>query len=113
MRCFTNDDLGFVQLDNAEFDGSSLYSDFEFDCDRLTSTARVEEIPLDNLRLYPNPVGDVLYIESESQEEGILYNQQSQQVAVYNNTGSLDMSALSSGIYFLKVGQQVRKVVKI
>ena len=73
LRCFTNDDLGFVQLDNAELYGSSLYSDFEFDCDRLTSTNNIEEKPQGRLRLYPNPVHDVLYIESESQEEGRLY----------------------------------------
>ncbi len=113
LRCFTNDDLGFVQLDNAELYGSSLYSDFEFDCDRLTSTNNIEEIPQGRLHLYPNPVHDVLYIESESQEEGRLFNQQGRQVRVYKKTGTLDMSTLESGIYFLKVGEQVRKVVKM
>ena len=113
LRCFTNDNLGFVQLDNAELYGSSLYSDFEFDCDRLTSTNNIEEKPQGRLRLYPNPVHDVLYIESDSQEEGRLYNQQGQQVRVYKKTGTLDMNTLESGIYFLKVGEQVRKVVKM
>jgi len=86
---------------------------FEFDCDRLTSTNNIEEIPQGRLHLYPNPVHDVLYIESESQEEGRLFNQQGRQVRVYKKTGTLDMSTLESGIYFLKVGEQVRKVVKM
>jgi len=108
MRCFTNNRLGFVQLDNSQF-----FSPFEFDCDRLTSTSNIEDIPQSRLRLYPNPVHDVLYIESESQEEGMLYNQQGQQVMAYRNTGVMDMSTLESGIYFLKIGEQVRKVVKM
>ena len=108
MRCFTNNTLGFVELDNSQF-----FSPFEFDCDRLTSTNNIEDIPQGRLRLYPNPVHDVLYIESDSQEEGRLYNQQGRQVRVYKKTGTLDMSTLESGIYFLKVGEQVRKVVKM
>jgi len=86
---------------------------FEFDCDRLTSTNNIEEKPQGRLHLYPNPVHDMLYIESDGQEEGMLYNQQGQQVMAYRNTGVMDMSTLESGIYFLKVGEQVRKVVKM
>ena len=108
MRCFTNNTLGFVELDNSQF-----FSPFEFDCDRLTSTNNIEDIPQSRLRLYPNPIHDVLYKESDSQEEGRLYNQQGRQVRVYKKTGTLDMSTLESGIYFLKVGEQVRKVVKM
>ncbi len=113
LRCFTNNNLGLVQLDNSELNGIGIYNDFEFDCDRLTSTNNIEEKPQGRLHLYPNPVHDMLYIESDGQEEGMLYNQQGQQVMAYRNTGVMDMSTLESGIYFLKVGEQVRKVVKM
>jgi len=43
----------------------------------------------------------------------MLYNQQGQQVMAYRNTGAMDMSALENGIYFLRVGEQVMKVVKM
>ena len=115
VRCFRNDDLGLVQLDNSEFNGVSTFSPFQYDCDRLTSNKNIE-LDVDNyVNVFPNPVYDILHIESNNPQNCILYNQQVLKVPVKHNihNSTLDLSQLESGIYFLKIGNFVRRVMKI
>ena len=115
LRCFTNDNLGLVQLDNSELYGFNLYSEFEFNCDRLTSTDDISEDDQFYLNVYPNPVSDQLHIESNGHQQSvILYNQQGLQISEYSiKNDIIDLSQMDSGVYFLKIDNQIRKVVKI
>ncbi|MFT3796125.1 T9SS type A sorting domain-containing protein [Flavobacterium sp.] len=56
------------------------------------------------LKYYPNPVQDVLHISSEKQINGAtVYNMEGRQVSATVNNGTVDMQALASGIYMVKV----------
>lgn len=81
----------------------------------------VKTLKTNRYSVYPNPVASQLYIKNLSGSETIkIRNVAGQIKAVYNNIESnsaIDMSAMSSGIYFVEVTtedsfQQLFKVVK-
>jgi hypothetical protein len=63
----------------------------------------------DIIIFYPNPVKDELYIRSEEKLEKIeIYNHIGQKV-LDNNKVMINLSELSSGVYFLKVYSETGK----
>jgi lysyl endopeptidase len=84
----------------------------------------VDEFGLDRLvRLYPNPVDDILNVALTSTNEDLsysIYNTLGQQVSKgnlkANRTQSINMSHQESGIYFIKLStpthRMVRKIIK-
>jgi hypothetical protein len=68
--------------------------------------------------IYPNPVKDILNIQSDEEIESVtLFNYAGQQIKVILTQNTIDLSALSSGVYVLKVKTSsgieiVRKIVK-
>lgn len=78
------------------------------------STKIDENIIADELVVYPNPASDFIQIEGNNDNEN--------QVVVLNAIGeiiltstlmTIDISHLSSGYYFVKVGNQYKKLVKM
>ena len=71
---------------------------------------------LDNIAVYPNPTTGVLHIDAMEVEKVECYNQMGQLVGVYDHADELNISALSNGVYMLRItvpqGVTVRKVVK-
>lgn len=68
---------------------------------------KVEE---NNVSLYPNPTSGIVYIKLDNTFDAVVYNYQGQVVMrEYNNEGQLDMSNLSTGVYFVEIrdGQNV------
>ena len=54
--------------------------------------------------LYPNPTSGILYVNIAETFDAVLYNYQGQVVMrEYNNDGKIDMSDLSTGIYFVEI----------
>ena len=115
ILCFSNNALGTVEIspDPALYFGSV----FPFDCDRLTST---EEIDVSDsyrtLSLYPNPVTDILHVLEV--DIGAPYeiwdiSGQTQMSGDFSLDNSIEVATLSKGIYFLRVGDMVRKFVKV
>ena len=84
----------------------------------VTTTEGNIELVEDNFNIYPNPVNDRLYIETEVEvEEVVVYTITGvvvgQQTTVNGQqTSSIDVSNLNSGIYFVKVVTENREVVK-
>ena len=82
---------------------------------RLDGTIEIVE---SNFNVYPNPVNDRLYIETEVEvEEVVVYTITGvvvgQQTTVNGQqTSSIDVSNLNSGIYFVKVVTENGEVVK-
>ena len=71
----------------------------------------VAENGADFVALYPNPVKDQLFVKAENLQSVEVYNLVGQQVMV-SDRAVLDMSALSGGIYFVRVvsdGQMITK----
>ncbi|HZW63667.1 MAG TPA: T9SS type A sorting domain-containing protein [Flavobacteriaceae bacterium] len=79
-----------------------------------------QDFDLNRLRVYPNPVVDILKIDAEDEFNDLeieVYNLQGKRVfnqLFYENR--IDLSELTSGVYFLKVksdfGKKVFKLVK-
>ena len=82
----------------------------------------VEEMLVSNVKIYPNPASDKLYIATETEVEevvvytitGVVVSQQSTDNR--QQTLTIDLSDLKSGIYFVKVvtenGNVVKRIVK-
>ena len=84
------------------------------------TNASVDENPLSNVKLYPNPTSGQLSIAAENMTSVSVYDLVGQcvmQLSAENGQLTLDMSQLQNGIYFVKVntanGSAVQRVVKM
>jgi len=111
LRCFKNDELGVVEF-------YSMYqSDYEYDCDNLTST--ISPIEMENAyNIYPNPVLNELNVESEYNDLSTLQiiditGQVIRTTDIMLGLNTLDVSSIPSGYYMILInGKMVGKVVK-
>jgi len=120
---FENDYFGFIPggfeyTITQENDGLTLYLSTP-----LMSGLTFKEFPLSvfentlpQIKIYPNPVSNTLYISSVNTviEKMIVYSISGQKVlAQYKNQmKSLDVSVLSKGMYFIEIYSSNRKTVK-
>ena len=67
-----------------------------------------------SLKLYPNPATDKIHISSKMPISGLaLYDVYGKLILTReNNTKSIDVSRLNSGVYFLEVSSSTQKAVK-
>ena len=69
-----------------------------------------------NFEIYPNPVDDVLYIKSDNNIKDVnIYNIVGIKVATVSGQQSaisVDMSGLSSGVYFVEVDGKTFRVIR-
>ena len=116
LRCFSNDAIGVTQFVHpGEINGGG-FADFEYDCNPLGTSVNTPS-PNSDFKIYPNPVEDVLHIESASLpiEHIAVYTLQGQQVyaeALEGRATSLDTSTWASGMYYVIInGQYFEKLV--
>ena len=65
---------------------------------------KVVSIESKKVSLYPNPTSGMLYIELDNPFDAVIYNYQGQVVMrEYNNDGQINLSDLSTGIYFIEI----------
>lgn len=69
---------------------------------------------IDELKLYPNPVTDMLIIGENAQElnELKVYDLLGQQIDIDINANKIDFSKLPSGVYIIKTKTTTHKIVK-
>ena len=80
------------------------YSEPAFVAVHIDSTIDVVEIDENKVEVYPNPVSDVLNVKVDTNFDATIYNFQGQVVSRIDNcSGQVNVSELSSGIYFLEV----------
>ncbi len=109
----TNANNGIAPYDNWDKDGTTTYAE---DCQYVLSIN--DEILDQTLNLYPNPVSEILSIESKLPLQGIeIYNLLGQEVKqVHSNFETINLKDLSRGIYLIKIssenGSTVRKLIK-
>lgn len=79
----------------------------------------VSENQLSGIKLYPNPVSDILYIQSKSQNvnHATIFSVTGQKVMTQAETANgIDVTSLAKGIYFLEIisdkGRRVEKFIK-
>jgi hypothetical protein len=76
----------------------------------VESGENIVKIEDNKVSLYPNPTSGMLYIKLDNAFDAVVYNYQGQVVMrEYNNDGQIDLSHLSTGIYFVEIidGQNV------
>jgi len=84
----------------------------------LDTTAITTEEQLTTFTIYPNPVTDILIIESNTTINNLsIYNELGQLLLKTNKTYTLDISTLTNGIYYLKITNktgniEIKKIVK-
>ncbi|MEO0898587.1 MAG: endo-1,4-beta-xylanase [Bacteroidota bacterium] len=93
---------GIIQRDTLELLEDMTYT---INCDQLTTG--VQAIPLDRLKVYPNPVKDVLFIEAESSWLQVqlfdLSGRLVQQQEITPSSQQMDVSSLQKGMYLLEI----------
>lgn len=76
----------------------------------------VEEVSAEPVRLYPNPVSDLLHIEGAAPDAAVaLYDMTGRLVLstrAYEGVVALDMSDFKSGVYLCRIQNKSYKVVK-
>lgn len=83
--------------------------------DIFENTAGVEEVPVTYLHVYPNPVEDVLNVRTSAVETLEIYSTTGQclYIAKANDYHLVNISDYAPGIYLLKVGNGLRKIIKL
>lgn len=95
--------VGPLRLDNISFETESL---------------SVDEVISSTLKIYPNPVKDLLHIESADEIQNLKVFALDGKVLEVNiiDGNKLDFSKLSNGVYFVEIttpsGTEVKKVIK-
>ena len=96
------------------FDLKEVYTDIPF---RSSTVSLSENKSLKEISIYPNPANNLLYVESAT-EAGhmMIYNIKSgielTQTLGQTEIQTIDISSLSPGIYFLKIGEKTKKFIK-
>lgn len=118
------DVLGFVKTQGkgASYDFTdntplsiSYYRLRQIDYDSTETLSKIVTISSkgsNKLKTYPNPVSNVLTVETEVKEGFQILNLLGQQVLSGKAAQRIDVSALPQGAYFLKVGTEQVKFVK-
>lgn len=77
----------------------------------------VAEVMKRSIKMYPNPVNHLLYIETEQEITEIkLYTLTGQEVQTWQNQDNIDLSRYAKGVYFVKIqtlnGTETKKIIK-
>ena len=76
----------------------------------------VESVVEKTVAVYPNPMNDVLNIQlGDSQSDIVIYNSLGQVVRRYENMSGdmqINVAELNAGLYFVKIGKEITKVIK-
>ncbi|MEO6131517.1 MAG: T9SS type A sorting domain-containing protein [Saprospiraceae bacterium] len=88
LRCYEDEDIYF----------KNTFTLYDLDCDYV---AEVEAIVQDTNSIFPNPATDIIYLP-QSVSLLTIYNLTGQKITSFENQDQIDVSNLSSGIYFLQ-----------
>ena len=96
-------------------DETDIYTS-TLDSDAPIAVKVAEVVEKNNIVVYPNPADDVLNIQiDDNQSEIVLYNSLGQvvrRIEALCGEAQIDIADLNAGMYFLKVGEKVEKVIK-
>lgn len=112
LHCVFVDDTDFLYPNNWHVDDNSVFMESEAECDLAVGNEKIK-----NLKIYPNPVENIFYVQSDKEiHELILYTTQGQVVKHFNTSENFSIGDLKSGVYFLKIlsndSQRIESVIK-
>ncbi len=101
-----------------EFDGS-LYFSANYDANGQelwklsTENLSIEDVDAAHIGIYPNPVKDVLHIQTEQEITTLtLYSITGQRLQTWENQSNINLSAYANGMYLIKIKTQDGVVTK-
>ena len=102
-------DKGYARVPNGS--GSMIYQNHTYN-DNNSPITSIENINVNsNLRAYPNPSNEKLYVLGTN-EPICIYNVKGEKIYFSNQLEVIDISLWKNGIYFLQSGNSVVKVIK-
>ena len=73
----------------------------------------IEDVTTDLIKIYPNPVKNILYISGNFDAYDIeVYSMLGQCLKINSNTNSIDMSAIQEGVYLIKISNDNVTITK-
>jgi hypothetical protein len=78
-----------------------------------STVASIPDIVTDNIKVYPNPVNNMLFVSGNAVSYKIeVYTLLGQRIINVNNVNQIDMSPYENGVYSLKISTENMSVVK-
>ena len=113
-------DQGFILTGITSSEWAGYYGDYDMWIVKLSAETGISENdPIINFQIYPNPTQDILTIQVDPTLLNIpykIYSITGQLVLSGNVTSEtmiLNLGSFSEGIYFLQIGNQTKKILKI
>lgn len=103
----------FVFLGRGETTDVTFYFD-DFMGPALQTTASIDEISVQNISIYPNPVEDFLYFKNLHGMKSIKIFELNGRLirSELTNKNHISVSNLNPGFYFIQVNGQIKKIIK-
>jgi len=102
-------DMGYARVPNGT--GPMQYQTQTYDATNQNGTGIANISVSGKMRVYPNPSNNRIYILGAT--EGVaIFNMMGQKVYTENQINSVDISSWKNGIYFVKSGNSVVKIIK-
>ena len=111
-----NFEIEFVDCGNKSMNSSTSYMQQIYIDPTVATGIKQVNTTSSELNIYPNPVRDIFIIEGENITNVEIININGKVVRIINNIDSkksINVSTLNQGIYFVKVGNEVSKLVKL
>lgn len=128
---FTTSKIDYF-LDNVKVTTTTFNSkiksilEFDFELDNYKSGFKVDNVKIQNLanlamddvsqkvfKIYPNPVSDILNIESQEKIENItVFDSNTKQILTAKSTNQLNLENLSAGLYLIKIKTKDREITE-
>ena len=102
-------DKGYARVPNGT--GAMQYQSHTYDAINQNGTSLVNVNLSENMRVYPNPSNNRIYILGAT-ESISAFNMLGQEVLNKQEVKSIDISNWENGIYFIKSGNSVVKIIK-
>ncbi len=105
---------GYEELLCVHDNGTLIYKNPEYNtCDKITAVENIENA---NLKIYPNPAKEFVYIENLPSQISMVevcdITGKTLKTIDLNQTQNIDVKNLKQGIYFVKAGRFVQKFIK-
>ena len=102
-------DKGFARVPNGT--GAMQYQDHTYNAINQNNTAIVDVNVSGNMRVYPNPSINRIYVLGATKSVSV-FNMMGQEVFYKQEVKSIDISNWENGVYFVKSGNSVVKIIK-
>lgn len=119
-NCYTMNGSSTITYSESEMylnaiEGSVTFQISEIRKVLFERTTGMEENEAKTLLIYPNPVKDIIFLTNSTDNQNVtIYSATGSVVlksVVSNNT--IDVRDLSNGVYFIKINNQIAKIIKL